>query len=500
MDRLKLVHININGLWGKKTMLNLFLNKYNPDIVSINEVITKRILKFEGYQDPLRFDRPLNNPGGGVILMFKKGLQYEVMVKITIDHRGNELRAANVVLHDKTKILFASLYVPPKINMNKNLVKELKKINSRCVITGDLNFHNRNLGSRNKSRPDFNGRLLQELISEERFVYKNQGQFTYLDTRTNLPECLDVILASADIQHRTKQVIKLEDIGSDHSPIMIDIASKPIRNHKTSKPRFLYEKANWEKYEIIIEQGLLTLPQIEPGEIPNKEKIDEITEGLVKVIIDAANKTIPKSKPKEKQKQSLPRYIIDKIKLRNQIRKEYQDTRAECLKQSMNRLKKNISREVDKVKEKENQRLVNEMIKTEANSPKFWKMYKNLKNSHLMEEDEIPTLFNDKYDQNPAHTNVEKANKFANLLQRTFKTQIDTSFDDNFKKEAESKVQEIRSRQNPQQRRNILVNNIKQRDLKSALKNMKNNKSPGPDQIQAEMLKHLPSDCLTIIK
>ena len=131
MERLKIMHVNSRGMWGKKTLFNLALNKHVPDIVSVNEVKTKRELKFEGYQDPVRYSRPPNVDGGGVMLLIKMGLEYEE-VTVRCDWRGNEVKAVNVILHDKSKILIASVYCPPgdkNIRLNKNIFKELKRVN-----------------------------------------------------------------------------------------------------------------------------------------------------------------------------------------------------------------------------------------------------------------------------------------------------------------------------------------------------------------------------------
>ena len=120
------------------------------------------------------------------------------------------------------------------------------------------------LGSR--QRTDFNGRVLQELIASEGLVYRNQGQFTYTDARNGSMECLDVVLVSADLLTRCKDVIKLDDIGSDHIPIGFDLACKPIRNQKSRTPKFKYSQADWDLFRAEIEQGLLTL---EENEDPN---------------------------------------------------------------------------------------------------------------------------------------------------------------------------------------------------------------------------------------
>ena len=108
MDRLKILHLNVNGLWGKKAIFDMLIDKHTPDVISINEVKTRRELKFEGYQKPIRLDRPLNSTiGGGVMLLVKKGLEFEE-IELKSELLENEAVGANIILQDKSCLLYTS--------------------------------------------------------------------------------------------------------------------------------------------------------------------------------------------------------------------------------------------------------------------------------------------------------------------------------------------------------------------------------------------------------
>jgi len=100
------MQFNINGMGGKKALFSKFLDKQTPDICCVNEVRTKRGMKFKGYNLE-RNDRK-NKRGGGVLMLIKKGIEYERYTPNVVEN-GTELIAINVIAKDKSKVCVATI-------------------------------------------------------------------------------------------------------------------------------------------------------------------------------------------------------------------------------------------------------------------------------------------------------------------------------------------------------------------------------------------------------
>ena len=92
--------------------------------------------------------------------------------------------------------------------------------------------------------------------------------------------------------------------------------SKLSRNHRKDKntiKRFNYCKANWNKYKTELE--LINTDKILQSEDPNA-----INEFCINSILQAAEKSIPKSKGFNKSNIKLPKYVLDLIKVRRRLK------------------------------------------------------------------------------------------------------------------------------------------------------------------------------------
>ena len=137
------MHLNIRSIINETKQLQLrnLINKYNPDIISINETFLKpqKCLEIDGY-NIIRSDR-LNRPGGGAALCIKNNLPHKEI------YLGNMIKNDNacgltIKSSSHTTAIF-SIYSPPKEPLNLPLFDHIAKSHKHFIILGDLNAQNR---------------------------------------------------------------------------------------------------------------------------------------------------------------------------------------------------------------------------------------------------------------------------------------------------------------------------------------------------------------------
>lgn len=496
MDRLKIIHQNVDGLHKKKALYDRFLEKYSPDVCCINEVKTKRTLKFKGYNS-VRKDRP-NQGGGGMLTLVKKGIEFET---IDIGNFGptNEYILINLILEDKSKVQIASVYCPPKNQLNKRLFKNIIKQNRNTIIMGDLNAHLIQNGSKRNCK---RGTQVKEIIQEYNLTHKNERQVTYKDYTTGGEDCLDFVLTTDDISRKISKVQTGDNIGSDHDPIMFDVHIKLMRKHLTNIPKFQYSKADWKGFERDINENLRNLEELK--EIPTDDEIEKFTGLLTSIIIKSATENIPKTKPMKTTSKAYPEELVKMIKSKSKIRKEYQQTREAAKKSELNNIQKKIKRKIREISDEttilETERLAN----AHPNSSVFWKELRRLEENKFGTKNDVPPIIiNDKSrTEKFAYTDEEKCEKFAEHLSNVFQIQDDKNFDKGTKTEVDKNDIDLKQKFKTLEPsfNGALTKQINMKELKSTLKKVLNGKASGEDKIQNEMLKKLPKLALDNLK
>lgn len=497
MNKLRIIHQNVNGLLGKKRLFRAFLEKYHPDICCLNEVKTKRSFKFHGY-NMKRKDRT-HKDGGGIIVLVKKGIEFE---EVDLGNHGNSVEhiAINVILEDKSKILISSVYCPPEKHLVKSLFKRTVRENKNSIILGDLNAH---LITNGSSKDDKRGRQLKEILFENRLIHKNERMKTYRNNTSGNEDCLDVVLATHCIHNRIGKIMVVDNVGSDHYPMCFDIQVKPMRKNIVIQPKYQFHKADWENFRRDITTILRNTKELS---VPKSvEDIENFTNKLTDIIIKAADDNIPKTKEaKNTASTPYPSDVIMMIKQKGRLRKEFQQSRDQTVKTQLNNLQKRLKRRIESVNKEMFNRETEKLANATPNSSQFWKEFRKIEKSTLGNDNDIPPLIRDDKNKNelPAYTDKEKSHKFADHLENTFRVQEDAKFDDNHRKEVEKDVEKLKEDFNKLEPNfnGAIVKQVNAKELKQVIKDSKNKKAGGEDKIQSEMLKNLPYLCLDRIK
>ena len=132
------------------------------------------------------------------------------------------------------------------------------------------------------------GSFVEELEAGE-LVILNEGAPTRVpDAECHGPSAIDLALVSEGLAASAEWDRGADTLGSDHFPILVSVALEPKREPVAGRPRYRYDKANWDAFQAYLEQAALVHA--------TSSDPDEEARVLTECIIGAADASIPKSK------------------------------------------------------------------------------------------------------------------------------------------------------------------------------------------------------------
>ncbi|XP_062537936.1 uncharacterized protein LOC134206258 [Armigeres subalbatus] len=176
-------------------------------------------------------------------------------------------------------LTIASLYIPngKHNDLRNKLVGTFESLPAPVLILRDVNGYYHSWGSRSDNT---RGKLVFSAASDTGLTVLNDGSPTF--RRGTTESAIDVSLASSAIVGKLLWSSDDDPRGSDHMPIMLALNGKPEEIYR--RPRWLYDRADWDGYQRVVEAELEANPPTSATE-------------LSEVILRAAESCIPKSSP-----------------------------------------------------------------------------------------------------------------------------------------------------------------------------------------------------------
>lgn len=264
---------NLNGYWNNLASLELFTHDSNPWVLALQEV--NRVSK-------PAMDRSL---GGKYSWVIKGGKNVRHSVAIGIFNQipfdnldiQSDLPIVGVRLKGQLKITIINCYLPCGAlpGIRGKLLEVINNTPEPRILLGDLNAHHPVWGG---ERTDPRGTGILRTFEETDMFPLNDGSMTFFNG--NFKSAIDITAVSRSIMSIFQWQVGTDLYGSDHFPVQITaFATAPAI---TRRPKWLYEKANWEEYNTKIDELL---------QCSNPSSISDFT----KIIDSAATATIPKS-------------------------------------------------------------------------------------------------------------------------------------------------------------------------------------------------------------
>lgn len=463
---------NCQGLRGKLVELYNLITKRDFDLVFLYETFLKHHVNIPilNNYDYIRMDRN-ERPMGGLLIMIKKNIKYDIIK--SLNTKLIESIGINIYNESSIPISLINAYLPGGskhndiVNHFANDITELTNFNNPFFIFADLNSrHKQWTNSTNKA-----GSILYDLQFTNQFFVVHTDENTYCPINKNVNgSIIDLILTNNLLPYDQPTVI--QDFDSDHIPVEFNFYSH-LQN-SLNKSNKNYINANWDKFRNIISTQL-SLPNKSPNELTSNE-IDRMIDLFETTLNKASQLSIPNVKNNSKEFE-LPDYIKHLIKLRNYFRRNWSRHHYLPFKTEIISLNKTIKYEISKFRQTIWISRLSHIKPNSSNVYKLTKLFKPKSNSNNV------IIVNNK----TINSKSEQCQLFAD--------HFFTIYNNNLKGHLPKFTQKINSQINDiisQPLFLVTTEYIALHETSKKIRSLKNNKSPGFDDITNRLIKNIP--------
>ena len=284
--QIRIMHWNAQGLnnSGKQSALVAALQLDQIDVAMIQD---SRIVANKDDKPPLRvpnchtYFTPASAECHGLITIIRNTLASTTHPTIATSE-GTEVLTTKVWIDKKPTLLHNIYRVRGEIAFTEILAHRLPSI-----LAGDFNAHH-TLWCRSTNAP---GRTLLNQIEDSNSytIMNNPESSTTIHDTT-----IDLTIVHSSIAAKSEWTL-YDNLISDHYPILLTIQIKETAPVNVPTPRWCLLKADWETFKTKLTE-LCTTTMIDGT-------IEEHANGLTNILTEAAEYSIPKTKPhKEKRK------------------------------------------------------------------------------------------------------------------------------------------------------------------------------------------------------
>ena len=333
------------------------------------------------------------------------------------------------------------------------------------------------------------GLMLKTIQNQLNLIYLNTDEHTHLDRCTGNTDILDMAFISPNLSKHDIQFLIGDDLGSDHLPIEIAIDAQPHRNIHINPVRYKFNQTDREVVESTLEAALSS------GDVPelkSTQDIDKYADFITTAIITAVDKAVPTSKSGHPESQPVSEETLALIQEKRKFRRQYSQAHDPLVKTRINQLQKEIKDNLRIESQASWEKFCND-ISLETNHTESWRKLKNFLKPKGQRD--YPAL---RFDAKTAKTNADKAQLFAESIERHFGIQSN-NFDSNHFGEVNQFIEDnyeyFYLPEDPDDYRSDmdddrdLVANIVSDTLIKIVKLLKRGKAPGPDNIHNEVLR-----------
>lgn len=465
---LRIMSWNANGLTGHKEELQVVLDLNEIDICLISEThfTNQSNIKFKGYS-VYHTPHPDNSARGGSAVLVRENIKHIEEDKFST----KEIQATSIKIQTQSYSLIVSgLYSPPRHSIKRDFyTRYLESLGNRFVAGGDWNSKHTYWGSRLTTSK---GRELLSSIRSNKCEALSTGNPTYWPTDIKkIPDLIDFFV----VKNISTNYLKVEDsqhMSSDHSPILLTVSQNVIQ--KPPPATLTNNRTDWEAFQYKLEERIvLSVP------LQTASQLDCEVEKLVNDIQQSAWDATPIIR-RRVGGNNYPLEIRSLIKEKRRARRHWQQTRSPCDKNVVNRLTRQLKKEILSWKDATFNTFLSQLSNEKATDYSLWKATKNLKRPTIQTAP-IRTS-----DGTWARNNKQKADVFALHLENTFQPHDDIDTTD-----GASGVRREDS---------LVIAPTSPDEIRKLIKDcISTKKSPGFDLITGSVLKQLPRKALVKI-
>lgn len=397
----------------------------------------------------------------GIITYIRNDITGDVS-PVTIAH-PTDVQKVTIWYAEKKYDLY-NVYNSPKYDCKLPNLQD--SIYIRTIIAGDFNGHSPLWGYTDHNNT---GKFVEELCGATNlYVHQSPETKETLLHRAHLTlHRPDLTLLSADLEN-TSRVEVLDDIGSDHRPILISILT-PERNTPDRRTRWNFRKANWNSYRDLTDQLSNNIEEEEP---------DSYNDAFVAAILKASTQCIPRGSVQHYKPFWTP--TLEKaVRKRREARETLEQSNATTNRAAYQKACAEVKLAV-KSEKKQKWQSATADLNLENEGTKAWNLLQNLSGETRRKN---PKPMNDQ------GISITTDKKKAEHMNRAFAS---VSRAGNLTDQDKDNLRNLKQKEKaPTANNSLFEENFTKSELRQAIRKIKLRKAPGPDKIHGEMLKRL---------
>lgn len=252
-NSLKILQLNIEGISKSKSeVLSRIANENEVHVILLQETHTRsdEDLNNRGSLHGYKLVAALHSPVHGIATYVAEDLfDYKL---IHMDQSGN-LFIIGIEIAG-TKVI--NVYKPPSINWPSTVMINFAH---PCFIGGDLNTAHDSWGYRNNTTE---GEILAEWLQscDYHILYDSKDKPSFHSARWQTGTNPDLSLISSALSSYACRLVLPNFPHSQHRPIITTIGIQIPLTHSAQKPRWNFQKANWEQFSHELDHVIQYIP------------------------------------------------------------------------------------------------------------------------------------------------------------------------------------------------------------------------------------------------
>ncbi|XP_031350558.1 uncharacterized protein LOC116176218 [Photinus pyralis] len=406
--------VNSCGLRRKRPLIKNLLHSDQIQILSITEtkLTSNAVLSFRDYKT-FQKNSSLRGARGTALLIRDRFPSTPLTLPPHLQH----LECVAATVHfPNINISFFSFYNPPNDPLPDDLFRYISTLR-HTVLLGDLNSRNTLFGD---STCNPNGIILANHLITLPICRVNNTTPTFVSH--NGTSIVDHIIFTEPLfRYIDANCFLGTTITSDHLPLLVRTNFSPP---PALPPTVIYKKdfsrANWKVFAQHITENIQPHPSLE-----TPQDVDSAVDTLTTTISDAVSIAVP-TKPHHLYRQKLPDRILNLIREKRRVFRQYLRSRDAALKTQYNRLNSLIRRETTRLTEENWVRVTSALDYRDGR--RYWHQFNVLTGNRKIQRTHLT-------DQggNIVSTDKDKADLFARHLQEAFQSPDLPNYDLEFK-------------------------------------------------------------------
>ena len=261
-DFLRALQWNAGGLQARSTELLHFLSSYPVDLICIQESNLNSSFRIPGFS-ALRSDCPHSrssilssdtmHASSGIVIFVRQGLSFSKLStsSLSLLDPYSDYVGINISLNNSSSVSFLNVYAPsicssPMDGRTDSFSPSVLPSSRNLFILGDFNCHHPLWNSRGTSDPH-GEEVFDWVISSDLLPLNDPDTPILLHHSSGSRSSPDISFAPSSLALFCSCEV-LQDLGSDHLPILLSIPLSPVFCPNERPPSFNFQKARWDGF------------------------------------------------------------------------------------------------------------------------------------------------------------------------------------------------------------------------------------------------------------